>query len=183
MQARSQRSVRESRTRRGDAGVFFGKSGRATKGRDSLARSNADAGLSTLGYAVSMEHAKSDRIVTITVSDTRTVADDESGRVLGELLKQAGFGVRRHHIIKDEPDYIRELVTQTSRSEAEAIVLTGGTGIAPRDHTYDVVHALLEKRIEGFGEAFRRLSWDEVGPHAILSRATAGTLNGTVVFC
>lgn len=130
-----------------------------------------------------MEHAKSDRIVTITVSDSRTAADDESGRVLGELLKQAGFGIRRHHIIKDEPDYIRELVTQTSRSEAEAIILTGGTGIAPRDHTYDVVHALLEKRMEGFGEAFRRLSWDEVGPHAILSRATAGILNGTVVFC
>lgn len=130
-----------------------------------------------------MEHAKSDRIVTITVSDTRTVADDESGRVLGELLKGAGFGVRRHHIIKDEPDYIRELVTQTSRSEAEAIILTGGTGIAPRDHTYDVVDGLFEKRMEGFGEAFRRLSWDEVGARSILSRATAGIVHGTVIFC
>ncbi len=129
-----------------------------------------------------MEQGKSDRVVTITVSDTRTDADDESGSLLGALLKEAGFTVHRHHIIRDEPDYIRELVTQTSRSDAEAIILTGGTGMAPRDNTYDVVDALFEKRMDGFGEAFRRLSWDEIGPHAVLSRATAGTLNGTVIF-
>jgi molybdenum cofactor biosynthesis protein B len=133
-------------------------------------------------YPLAMEQGKSERVVTITVSDTRTEADDESGSLLGELLKEAGFPVRRHHIIRDEPDYIRELVIQTSRSDAEAIILTGGTGMAPRDQTYEVIDALLEKRMDGFGEAFRRLSWEEVGPRSVLSRATAGTLNGTLIF-
>ena len=121
------------------------------------------------------------RVVTVTVSDTRTAADDASGRALGEEL--AAFVVVRHAIVKDEPDAIAALVRGVAeRGEADAVVLTGGTGIAPRDRTYEALEALFEKRLDGFGEAFRRLSWEQIGARAILSRATAGTLGTCLVF-
>ena len=122
------------------------------------------------------------RIVTVTVSDTRTAADDEGGRTLDAALRAAGFTVLRHHIVKDEPAYIGELINSLSETECEAVILTGGTGIAPRDQTYEAIERVLEKRMDGFGEAFRRLSWDEIGPNAILSRATAGVIHRTLVF-
>ena len=122
------------------------------------------------------------RAVTLTVSDTRTEADDEGGRTLRELLSAAGASVLRHAIVTDDPDRIRAAVLEAiERDGADAVVLTGGTGIAPRDQTYEAVDALLEKRLDGFGEAFRRLSWDEVGPRAILSRAVAGTRGRAVI--
>ncbi|HEY8077848.1 MAG TPA: MogA/MoaB family molybdenum cofactor biosynthesis protein [Labilithrix sp.] len=121
------------------------------------------------------------RIVTVTVSDTRTEADDKSGRALAEEL--AAFSLVRHAIVKDEPEAIAALVRGVAeRGEADAVVLTGGTGIAPRDRTYEALEALFEKRLDGFGEAFRRLSWDEIGARAILSRATAGTVGTCLVF-
>lgn len=121
------------------------------------------------------------RILTVTVSDTRTSADDQSGRALAEEL--AAFEVVRHVIVADEPAQIVELVrTVMERDEADAIVLTGGTGIAPRDLTCEALEALFDKRLDGFGEAFRRLSWEEIGPRAILSRATAGTIGTRLVF-
>jgi|GEM_PF-432994 len=122
------------------------------------------------------------RVVTVTVSDTRTAADDEGGRTLDAALRGAGFVVLRHHIVKDEPAYISELIASLSETECEAVVLTGGTGVAPRDQTYEAVERVLEKRMDGFGEAFRRLSWDEIGPASILSRAVAGVVNRTLVF-
>jgi molybdenum cofactor biosynthesis protein B len=121
------------------------------------------------------------RIVTVTVSDTRTEADDKSGRALAEEL--SAFSLVRHAIVKDEPAAIAALVRGVAeRGEADAVVLTGGTGIAPRDRTYEALEALFEKRLDGFGEAFRRLSWDEIGARAILSRATAGTVGTCLVF-
>jgi molybdenum cofactor biosynthesis protein B len=117
------------------------------------------------------------------VSDTRTEADDESGRIMREELTQAGFEIARHAIVKDEPEQVQELVrTAARRGEADAIVLSGGTGLAPRDKTYDALEAIFDKRMDGFGEAFRRLSWDEIGPRAILSRATAGVVGACVVY-
>lgn len=122
------------------------------------------------------------RVATITVSDTRTDADDEGGRKLGELLRAAGFDVTSHAIVRDEPDALRAAIARVcDEGGADAIVTTGGTGIAARDQTYEAVDALLEKRLDGFGEAFRRLSWDEIGPRAILSRAVAGTYRGRLV--
>jgi molybdenum cofactor biosynthesis protein B len=122
------------------------------------------------------------RVVTLTVSDTRTEADDEGGRTLRELLSDAGASVLRHAIVTDDPDRIRAAILEAiERDGADAVVLTGGTGVAPRDQTYEAVDALLEKRLDGFGEAFRRLSWDEVGPRAILSRAVAGTRGRAVI--
>jgi molybdenum cofactor biosynthesis protein B len=121
--------------------------------------------------------------MTVTVSDTRTAADDESGRVLREELEAAGFEVIRHEIVRDEPELVQKLVVGVATAaEADAVVLSGGTGIAPRDRTFEALRGVLEKELDGFGEAFRRLSWEEIGPRAILSRATAGVLRACVVY-
>src|SRR5262245_60741512 len=121
------------------------------------------------------------RVATITVSDTRTEVDDEGGSRLRELLLLAGFSLAPHAIVKDEPDQLRAAMERCADDATDAIVTTGGTGIAPRDQTYEAVAALLEKRLDGFGEAFRRLSWDAIGPKAVLSRAVAGVWRGRVV--
>jgi molybdenum cofactor biosynthesis protein B len=127
--------------------------------------------------------ARKIRVATVTLSDTRTLEDDEGGRLLGELLAAGGFEVVGHAIVREEAHAMRAHVQALARDEgAQAIVLTGGTGIAPRDRTIEAIAPLLEKTLDGFGEAFRRLSWDEVGPNAMLSRAIAGTLNGRVIF-
>jgi molybdenum cofactor biosynthesis protein B len=122
------------------------------------------------------------RVAAITVSDTRTIDDDEGGARLRERLEAAGFVVSLRALVRDEP---AELTAQIARicdeDLADAVVTTGGTGIAPRDRTYEAVEALLEKKLDGFGEAFRRLSWDEVGPRAVLSRAVAGVHRGRIL--
>lgn len=118
------------------------------------------------------------RIVTVTVSDTRTPADDGSGRALHEEL--GAFTLVRHEIVPDDPGRIRAVVAGAA-AEVDAVVLTGGTGIAPRDQTVEALRPLFDKELEGFGEAFRRLSWDEIGPRAVLSRATAGTIGRCLV--
>jgi molybdenum cofactor biosynthesis protein B len=93
------------------------------------------------------------RVVTVTVSDTRTRATDESGRVLDELLRQASIDVKRHVIVKDEPDFIQELVRSIADdNESDAIILSGGTGIAKRDTTHEALEAVFEKRLDGFGD-------------------------------
>jgi molybdenum cofactor biosynthesis protein B len=122
------------------------------------------------------------RVATLTLSDTRTPEDDEGGRLLGELLRAAGFEVVSHAIVREDEASIREAVlTRTGDPGVDALVLTGGTGVAPRDRTIEVVAPLFDKPIEGFGEAFRRLSWDQIGPRAILSRAAAGVIGGRIV--
>jgi molybdenum cofactor biosynthesis protein B len=120
------------------------------------------------------------RVATITVSDTRTAATDTGGARLRELLEEAGFALGAHALVRDEPAELRALIDQLV-GDADAIVTTGGTGIAPRDQTYEALAALLEKKLDGFGEAFRRLSWDVLGPRAILSRALAGVYRQRVI--
>jgi molybdenum cofactor biosynthesis protein B len=123
------------------------------------------------------------RISIVTVSDTRTRETDDSGRTCAELLKDAGHNLVRHVIIKDDPQNIQELVRDMSDANVcDAIILNGGTGITKRDNTHEALEAIFEKRIDGFGEAFRRLSWDDFGPRSILTRATAGVFNSCVVF-
>jgi len=125
--------------------------------------------------------AQAPRVITVTVSDTRTAADDASGRALVDEL--ASFVLVRHVIVPDEPEQIRAVVREAiSNGEVDAIVFSGGTGIAPRDRTYETLASMFDRTLDGFGEAFRRLSWDEIGPRAILSRATAGTIGACVVF-
>jgi len=122
------------------------------------------------------------RILAVTVSDTRNENDDESGDRLVALLGEAGFEVKRHRPITDDVDIIADLVRSAASDGAiDVIILTGGTGITPRDVTPEAVESVLEKKLEGFGEEFRRRSWDQIGPRAMLSRATAGVLRGSVV--
>jgi molybdenum cofactor biosynthesis protein B len=122
------------------------------------------------------------RVAAITVSDTRTAADDEGGARLRERLEAAGFTVAVQAIVRDEPDEVRAQIAKICDEDAaDAIVTTGGTGIAPRDRTYEAIEGLLEKKLDGFGEAFRRLSWEQVGPRAVLSRAVAGVHRGRIV--
>jgi molybdenum cofactor biosynthesis protein B len=122
------------------------------------------------------------RIAAVTVSDTRRKGEDEGGDRLCERLEAAGFVVSVRAIVRDEPDEVRAIVAQICDGDtADVIVTTGGTGIASRDRTYEAIAGLLEKTLDGFGEAFRRLSWDEIGPRAILSRAVAGVHRGRIV--
>lgn len=123
------------------------------------------------------------RVFVITCSDTRTFETDESGQLAEKLLAGAGCSVVGRVVVKDEPAAIeRALLDDAARLGAEAIVVNGGTGLSRRDRTFDALDRLLEKRIPGFGELFRMLSFSEVGSAAMLSRATAGLMNGRVVF-
>ncbi|HEY1690839.1 MAG TPA: molybdenum cofactor biosynthesis protein B [Polyangiaceae bacterium] len=122
------------------------------------------------------------RVAVVTVSDTRTKVDDEGGARLRERLEAAGFEVSFRTIVRDEPDLLQAVIARVCDEDlADAVVTTGGTGIAPRDQTYEAVAAILEKTLDGFGEAFRRLSWDQVGPRSVLSRAVAGIYRGRLV--
>jgi molybdenum cofactor biosynthesis protein B len=117
------------------------------------------------------------RVLTVTVSDSRSAQSDESGKLLRVLLEVAGFELAPHRLVADEPDLIRGIVHElVAKDLADALVSTGGTGIAPRDQTYEALEPLFDKRLDGFGEAFRRLSWDDVGARAVLSRAIAGVV-------
>jgi molybdenum cofactor biosynthesis protein B len=123
------------------------------------------------------------RCAVLTVSDTRTEATDSSGALIRRRLAEQGHEVVAYRIVKDEPDEIRALIEAWAADAAiQAIVSNGGTGIAARDTTYDVLAGLLEKRLDGFGELFRMLSYQEIGAAAMLSRAVAGVYRGTVLF-
>jgi molybdenum cofactor biosynthesis protein B len=123
------------------------------------------------------------RVFVITVSDTRTEADDTSGKAAKELIAAAGHVVTGYRIVKDEPDVVAALVKSIADDRlANVVVASGGTGISRRDSTYEALDRLLEKRLDGFGELFRMLSYQEIGSAAMLSRATAGLYRGVVVF-
>ncbi|MDR7562067.1 MAG: MogA/MoaB family molybdenum cofactor biosynthesis protein [Armatimonadota bacterium] len=118
----------------------------------------------------------------LTISDTRTPETDTGGDLLVELLTTRGHRVVRRGIVRDEPEAIASWIQQAAQDpEVQAILTTGGTGIAPRDVTYEVVAALVEKRLDGFGELFRMLSYQEVGPAAMLSRAVGGVYRRKVI--
>lgn len=123
------------------------------------------------------------RCGVITISDTRTPDTDTSGAAIRALLEAAGHSVTRYQLVKDEPDQIAALVGELSSNGCQVILTNGGTGIARRDSTFEAIDALIEKRLPGFGELFRMLSYAEIGPAAMLSRATAGIIGGTLVFC
>src|SRR4051812_3608151 len=118
----------------------------------------------------------------ITISDTRTPETDTSGAAIRTLLEAAGHTVARYQLVKDEPDQIAALVRELS-SGCQVVLTNGGTGIARRDSTFEAIDALIEKRLPGFGELFRMLSYADIGAAAMLSRATAGTIGGALVFC
>ena len=119
----------------------------------------------------------------ITVSDTRTLETDSGGALVQELLEAAGHPGVSRDITKDDSEAIRRgLELALARDDVRAVVLTGGTGVAPRDVTPESVAPLLEREVPGFGELFRALSYEEIGSAALLSRALAGLSQGRVVF-
>ncbi|PSP15724.1 MAG: molybdenum cofactor biosynthesis protein [Cyanobacteria bacterium QS_8_64_29] len=119
----------------------------------------------------------------LTVSDTRTERDDASGRLIRQQLQEAGHIVGPYAIVPDEPQRVRAQLQQfCGRRDLAAAIVSGGTGIAPRDTTYEAVAGLLEQTLPGFGELFRWLSYQEIGSRALASRAIAGVCGGTLVF-
>lgn len=123
------------------------------------------------------------RVAIVTVSDTRTRANDSGGDLIENRIVAAGHAVAFREIVRDEPDQIGCLLDRIiDTTDARLILFTGGTGIAPRDTTYDVIAQRLEKPMPGFGELFRALSYVEVGAAAMLSRATAGVYRKRLIF-
>ena len=120
------------------------------------------------------------KLGVITASDTRDAASDESGRVIRELIEGAGHRVMHYEVLPDTPERIAEAVRQSLR-ELDGVIINGGTGIAARDSTIEAIRPLLDKEIEGFGELFRALSFQEIGSAAFLSRAMAGISGGKIV--
>ena len=119
----------------------------------------------------------------LTVSDTRTPETDTGGRAIRELLESAGHTVTGHAIVRDEPAEVSAIVgRQIANGDVRVILTTGGTGITSRDGTFEAIDGLLEKRLDGFGELFRVLSFEAIGSAAMMSRATAGTAGRTAIF-
>jgi len=137
--------------------------------------------------AVPLEHkAHAPRSIgcfVLTISDSKAPETDTSGALIRELLAAAGHAVAGHAIVRDEPAEVTAVILRGAGDPAiQAFVLTGGTGVTSRDSTFEAVEALLDKRLTGFGELFRMLSYQEVGAAAMLSRAQAGVVKGRALF-
>ena len=137
-----------------------------------------------MGHKEHKHHAaQQTACMVITISDTRTEDTDSSGQLIVKLLEQNGHRLVEKIIVPDEPQEIRALLQEgIETNEIQAILCNGGTGISVRDHSYEAINAVLEKRLDGFGELFRMLSYQEIGSAAMMSRATAGIAGNTVIF-
>ncbi len=125
---------------------------------------------------------RSIRCFVVTVSDTRDESTDTSGQTIQTLLAAEGHQAAGYRIVKDEPAQIQSLLIEALKdADTDAVIVNGGTGIAPRDGTYEIVSQLLEKKLEGFGEIFRYLSYLDIGSAAMMSRAAAGTAAGKIL--
>jgi molybdenum cofactor biosynthesis protein B len=119
----------------------------------------------------------------VTVSDTRTTETDKSGQLIQQLLSDANHKIGAYTIIKDEPAQIQHQIELLGKRQSlDVVIFNGGTGIAPRDTTYDAIEKLLEKTLPGFGELFRFLSYQEIGSRAMASRAVAGVYQQKLIF-
>jgi molybdenum cofactor biosynthesis protein B len=121
------------------------------------------------------------RAFVLTISDTRTPGDDASGDTIAGLLTSAGHELSGRDLVKDDAEAVRVAVQQAAGT-AQVVITTGGTGITSRDSTYEAITGLLDKKLDGFGELFRMLSFQEIGSAAMLSRACAGTVGRAAVF-
>ncbi|WP_435005758.1 MogA/MoaB family molybdenum cofactor biosynthesis protein [Tundrisphaera lichenicola] len=129
-----------------------------------------------------VEGPQSFRLAVLTISDTRTTETDSSGALIVELAELARHQVVERSIIPDEPDLMRPLLeSYRGRTDIHAVLLTGGTGISPRDQTFETVSALLTKPLPGYGELFRMLSYAEIGTACLMSRAVGGLMGELVV--
>jgi len=119
----------------------------------------------------------------ITCSDTRTPETDKSGQLIQEMLSQQGHHIPMYAVVKDEPEEVQKMLESLGHNtQIGAVIFNGGTGISQRDTTFEAIDGLLEKRMVGFGEIFRYLSYKDIGSSAMLSRATAGLYKGKVIF-
>lgn len=119
----------------------------------------------------------------LTVSDTRTEANDTGGEAIHDLLEMSGHTITGRAIVRDDPETVAATVAaRLDDAATQVIITTGGTGITSRDGTFEAIDRLLEKRLTGFGELFRMLSYHEIGPAAMMSRATAGRARGKAIF-
>ncbi len=124
------------------------------------------------------------KIALIVTSDVRSPETDDTGKIAMRLLEEEGHKIIAYMIVKNNPDEIKEVFKGLiANEEINVIITSGGTGISKRDVTVDTTCSLMEKRIEGFGELFRRLSYEEIGGGAILSRAMAGVIDKKLIFC
>ena len=121
------------------------------------------------------------RCFVLTISDTRTEADDTSGDAIVTALTGAGHTISGRKILRDDPGPVAEAVRRATVS-ADVVITTGGTGITSRDSTYEAISGLFDKTLDGFGEIFRMLSYQDVGAAAMLSRACAGTIRKSAIF-
>lgn len=121
------------------------------------------------------------RCLVVTISDTRTEANDSSGSAIVELLTAAGHEIVARRIVRDEPAMVLEAL-RSANGAADVVITTGGTGITSRDNTVEAIASVLDKRLDGFGELFRVLSYEQIGAAAMLSRASAGTMGRVAVF-
>ena len=144
----------------------------------------SDADLSAASPAEHKSHAPASvACYVLTVSDSRTPETDTGGLAIRQLLEQAGHQVTGHGLVKDDPAQVTAQVrAQLADPRTQVIITTGGTGITSRDGTYEAIDGLLDKRLDGFGELFRMLSFDEIGASAMMSRATAGTAGRKAIF-
>lgn len=139
------------------------------------------------GSASTTEHRREARTLgaiscdVVVVSDSRTPRTDVSGRVARELIEGAGFEVGRSDLVANEPAAINAAIDLFMSGESACLILLGGTGLSSRDRTVETLRARLDKQLPGYGEAFRRISWDEIGTAAILSRALAGSIQDRIV--
>ncbi|MHC5110710.1 MAG: MogA/MoaB family molybdenum cofactor biosynthesis protein [Planctomycetota bacterium] len=135
-------------------------------------------------------HPHADKVVSnvgcgiVTVSDSRTFDNDTSGQTIARSLEAAGHVVIARDLVPDDPAPVSAAVhVHLQQDSIHAVLLTGGTGLAERDNTVEEIRRSFDKEIPGFGELFRMLSFDDIGPAAMLSRATAGIIDGKAVFC
>lgn len=133
------------------------------------------------GHKHHKHDVRSVECAVITISDTRSAAEDRSGQRIRELLRSKGHGAESYRIVRDEPDEIVGVLDDLPAT-VRAVICNGGTGLARRDTTYEALSGLFDKEISGFGELFRALSYEEIGAAAMLSRAAAGIVQNRVVF-
>jgi molybdenum cofactor biosynthesis protein B len=138
-----------------------------------------------MGYPEHRNSAKSitARCAIVTLSDTRTIHGDVSGKRIAELLVGDGHSIKEHRVIRDDAEGLRRVMGELlDLEEIDAILTTGGTGVSRRDQTIAVIESAIEAPLPGFGELFRMLSWQEIGSGAMLSRAAAGIAKGKAIF-
>lgn len=135
-------------------------------------------------HKIHAEVVESVRCAVLTISDTRTEETDTSGLLIRKLLESDGHFVCRYQIVPDNVWQVRKvIILWLTEDEIDAIITTGSTGVSPRDISVEAIEPLLDKKLDGFGELFRSLSYEEIQSAAIMSRAFAGIANGKIVFC